>query len=60
MVDQTGALQDCLVEGTSGVATLDAMVCIVLRSRAKFHPAIDAQGKPARSVLSTRVKWVMP
>jgi TonB family protein len=57
MVDETGALKDCMVEETSGVATLDAMTCAVLQQRAKFEPALDQAGKPARSVLTTRVNW---
>jgi TonB family protein len=57
MVDETGALKDCMVEQTSGVATLDAMTCAVLQERAKFEPALDQAGKPARSVLTTQVNW---
>jgi hypothetical protein len=57
MIDETGALKDCMVEETSGVATLDAMTCAILQQRAKFEPALDLAGKPARSVLTTRVNW---
>jgi hypothetical protein len=57
MVDETGALKDCLVEATSGFATLDAMTCVVLHQRAKFEPALDLAGKPTRSVLTQRVIW---
>jgi TonB-like protein len=60
MVDESGALKDCMVEETSGIATLDAMACLVLLERARFRPALDAAGKPARSVLTTRVVWRMP
>jgi hypothetical protein len=57
MVDETGALKDCLVEQTSGIAVLDAMTCFVLQERAKFRPAKDAAGKPVRSVLTQSVQW---
>lgn len=60
MIDETGALKDCLVEETSGIASLDAMACVVLMQRAKFRPALDAAGKPMRSILSARIRWVMP
>ena len=60
MVDETGAVKDCLVEETSGIASLDAMACIALRQRARFKPALDAAGKPVRSVLTGRVTWRMP
>lgn len=59
MVDETGAPKDCLVQETSGIAALDAMTCLVLQERAKFHPALDAAGKPARSVLIQPVVWRM-
>jgi TonB family protein len=60
MVDEKGSLKDCMVEETSGIATLDAMACQVLIQRAKFRPALDAAGKPARSVLTRRITWRMP
>jgi hypothetical protein len=57
MIDETGALRDCLVEQTSGVAALDAMTCKILQDRAQFRPALDAAGKPVKSVLSQSVTW---
>jgi TonB family protein len=57
MIDENGKLKDCMVEETSGVATLDAMTCAILQQRAKFEPALDLAGKPARSVLTDRVRW---
>jgi Gram-negative bacterial TonB protein C-terminal len=57
MIDEKGILKDCLVEETSGIASLDAMTCIVLRDRAKFRPALDAAGRPVRSVLTQTVVW---
>lgn len=60
MIDETGKLKDCMVEETSGIATLDAMTCGVLLQRAKFSPALDANGKPTRSVSTTKIRWVMP
>ena len=57
MIDETGAMKDCLVEETSGIATLDAMTCYVLQEKAKFRPATDAAGKPVRSVLTQGVRW---
>lgn len=60
LIDEKGALKDCMVEETSGVAILDIMSCIVFSRRAKFVPALDKDGKPVRSVMYSRVKWVMP
>jgi TonB family protein len=57
-IDEAGTPKDCLVEETSGIATLDAQTCAILIERAKFAPALDANGKPTRSVLTEQVKWV--
>lgn len=59
MIDEAGALKDCMVEETSGIAVLDAQTCILLHERAKFRPALDDAGKPVRSVLTQRVHWKM-
>lgn len=60
MIDESGTLKDCLVEETSGIASLDAMACIALRQRARFKPALDEGGRPVRSVLTQRIVWRMP
>ncbi len=58
MIDETGKPRDCLVEETSGIATLDAQTCAILVERAKFAPALDGDGKPTRSIYTQRVKWI--
>jgi hypothetical protein len=58
LVDEKGMLKDCTVEETSGIASLDAVGCGLLAQRAKFTPALDAAGKPVRSVVSTAVRWI--
>jgi len=60
LVDEKGAVAGCHVLKPSGVPILDAMGCQVIRQRAKFIPAHDAQGKPVRSTLVTPdVVWRM-
>jgi hypothetical protein len=60
LVDEKGAVAGCHVLKASGVPILDAMGCQVIRQRAKFTPAYDAQGKPVRSTLVTpKVVWRM-
>lgn len=59
MIDEKGVLKDCMVEETSGIAALDAQTCLILQQRAKFRPALDAAGKPVRSVLTQSVVWRM-
>lgn len=58
LIDGDGKVRDCMVEETSGVASLDAMACLLLRERAKFKPAVDASGKPVRSSWTNRFRWV--
>jgi len=60
LIDENGTIRDCMVDATSGIATLDAMTCIVIRERAKFKPAVAKDGKPVRSYLVQRVRWEMP
>ncbi|MBV9930495.1 MAG: energy transducer TonB [Alphaproteobacteria bacterium] len=57
LIDEQGKVRDCLLEETSGNASLDAMTCIALRERGKFHPALDASGKPVRSVYGQAISW---
>jgi len=60
MVDEKGAVMDCAIRESSGIATLDAMGCQVLRERAKFIPAKDLAGKPIKSIfLTPSIRWVM-
>jgi hypothetical protein len=61
MIDETGTMKDCMVVETSGIATLDALSCGLLQERAgKFHPALDAAGKPVKSVYKTNFRWIIP
>ena len=57
LIDEKGAVADCSVTETSGYSTLDAQSCAIVQERARFGPAIDAQGKPTRSSYSQRITW---
>lgn len=60
MIDERGAVMDCAVVESSGVATLDAMGCQVLRERARFGPAKDGANKPVKSTYITpRIRWMI-
>jgi len=60
MIDEKGAVMDCAIRQSSGVATLDAMGCQVLRERAKFVAAKDAANKPVKSLfLTPPIRWVL-
>lgn len=57
LIDEQGALKDCMVEQASGVATLDAQTCILFQTRGKFAAAKDKDGKPVKSRLTYRFRW---
>lgn len=60
MIGTSGEVLDCVVHKSSGVASLDAMGCQVLRERAKFIPAKDAAGKPiVGAILTPEIHWKM-
>ena len=60
MIDERGAVMDCAITESSGLATLDAMGCQVLRERARFGPARDATDKPVKSTFITPpIRWVL-
>ncbi len=57
MIDESGKIRDCMIEESSGFATLDSTSCHVLISRARFAPAVGADGKPAKSAYFQRIHW---
>lgn len=60
LIDQKGGVAGCHVLIPSGVPVLDAMGCQVIRTRAKFTPAVDRDGNPIRSTVTTPpVSWAL-
>jgi hypothetical protein len=57
MIDERGRLIDCEIAKTSGVASIDGMGCQVILARAKAKPALDANGKPVKSIYTQTVQW---
>jgi TonB family protein len=55
MIGEGGRVMDCTAVRSSGVASLDAMGCQVLRERARFKPATDTNGRPAKDTFVTPV-----
>ncbi len=56
-VGTDGKPSDCRIVRTSGHNELDDMACRVILGRARFHPAIDHQGKPMRSPVFFVSNW---
>lgn len=59
MIDEKGAILDCVIEDSSGVASIDGMGCQVIKERAKAKPALDAAGKPMKSTYVATVTWAI-
>ena len=60
MIGRDGSVMDCVIVQSSGVASLDAMGCQVIRERAKFKPATSADGKPTvDTVVTPPIRWKM-
>ena len=60
MIGRDGSVMDCVVTVSSGVASIDVMGCQVIRERARFKPAIDANGKPTLDTyLTPTIRWAL-
>jgi len=60
LVDESGRVADCMVTQTSKHASLDTQTCAILKARARFDPAIGADGKPRKGRLLGRIEWKLP
>lgn len=56
-VDQYGEVDNCKITRTSGYPIFDQKVCAAIVTRAKFYPALDAEGLPVVGHYSSRVIW---
>ena len=52
-----GRVSNCVPVRGSGNAGLDAMTCRLVQERARFTPALDAQGRPVVSQAYTTFVW---
>ena len=59
-VGPDGLVTDCTILQSSGSASLDAASCRLMRSRARFEPARDKEGRPTSDVVTTRIAWRLP
>ena len=58
-VKADGSLQGCSIEHSSGDKEFDKYNCALVLSRAKFSPALAADGTPVIGVYRARVSWKM-
>lgn len=59
LVDENGRPSDCIMLKSSGNKFLDAASCSKMLNRARFEPALDADGRPMRSVSITAINWFL-
>ena len=59
-VETDGRVRDCKIVESSHRQSLDDRTCQVIRTRSRFSPALDHQGKPIRSPQYQRIRWEMP
>lgn len=57
LIQENGRVADCTIVATSGVASLDSQACAMVKSRAKFQPAIGNDGKPAKDAVVGSISW---
>lgn len=58
LLDETGKIADCSLVEHDGDAQVLAQACEIIRSEARFAPAIGSDGTPVRSaVLSDPIEW---
>jgi protein TonB len=59
-VAPNGKVADCIVTSSSGSPTLDAATCRLMKSRARFTPAKDSDGRPVSDTAASAIRWVLP
>jgi TonB family protein len=59
LIGEDGRVADCTIVSTSGVPSLDTQACALLKTRAKFEPARDIEGKPAKDSTVGGIVWRM-
>lgn len=55
-----GRPTSCRITGSSGSQALDSATCRIMVSRARFAPAIDAQGHPMPDTFRSSITWRGP
>jgi periplasmic protein TonB len=59
-IGANGRVTACTVTRSSGSAALDLTTCRLMRSRARFTPAVDSNGTPVADRISGKIGWKLP
>ena len=57
IVGEDGTVTSCAVQSAAGPSDFRDWTCDLIKSRAKFRPALDAAGKPVKSYWLNSVRW---
>jgi len=55
-----GRVDGCAITKSSGVSALDEATCQLITRRARFDPAMNAQGRATGGSYSGAVRWQLP
>ncbi|WP_423141709.1 energy transducer TonB [Parablastomonas sp. CN1-191] len=58
-IDTSGRVQTCAVTQSSGSTDLDERTCSVIRIRARFKPATDANSEPVAGTYASSILWTL-
>lgn len=56
-IASTGVVTDCTIVQSSGSTALDEATCRIIKQRAKFFPAKDANGTPIADTYDSSLSW---
>ena len=59
-VGPDGKVTECTVTGSSGSSALDSATCKLMKSRARFTPARDSDGRQTSDTVASAIRWVLP
>lgn len=57
VVGANGRASGCMINRSSGSSVLDSTTCRLMRSRARFTPAMDSNGNPATAAVRLHFEW---
>ena len=60
IVGKDGKVISCAVQSAAGPTDFRDWTCDLIKSRAKFRPALDATGKPVKAYWLSSVRWGVP
>ena len=56
-ISPQGRVTDCAIVRSSGDTALDQRTCSTALSRGRYHPALDADGRPVAALVPVVVRW---